>query len=98
MAENSKIKLSTKIRRNPDVAWRILGGYLIAITPSDNRVHRFNETGTFIWKCLEGAPLSLAEVKQKIEGHFDMQDWNAEGDLLSFIPDIVSKGVIQIEP
>ena len=48
-----KLTLDTKVARNPDVAWRILGDFLIAITPSSNSVHRFNKTGADLWKALE---------------------------------------------
>jgi hypothetical protein len=97
MHAKTNITLKTKVSRNPDVAWRILGDYLIAVTPADNRVHRFNETGTFIWRCLEHNALSLAVLKEKIETHFDMQGKSAEKDLFDFISETTDKGIVNID-
>jgi len=97
MSVKANLTLNTKVSRNPDVAWRILGDYLIAVTPADNRVHRFNETGTFIWRCLENNTLNLAELKEKIETHFDMQGRSAEKDLFDFISETTEKGIVDID-
>ncbi|MFC1583935.1 PqqD family protein [Fibrobacterota bacterium] len=98
MTQKADITLDTKISRNPDVAWRVLGEFLIAVTPSDNRVHRFNETGTFIWKCLEEAPIKLGDIKRRIEDHFNLQGHNAEKDLFHFVFEVTGKGIVHIEP
>jgi len=97
MSDDIKINQLTKVSRNPDVAWRILGDQLIAITPTDNCVHRFNETGSFIWKCLEKGPEPLSELIQKVEGHFEMSEKVVELEVINFVKEITEKGIVKIE-
>ena len=95
--QNSTVTLSTKIYRNPDVAWRILGQNFIAITPSDNKVHRFNETGAYLWEALEEQHLSIEELAQKIESHFEMEKKSAKEDILQFTAEIIKRGLVHID-
>ena len=44
--------LKTQIKRNPKVAWRVLEGMLVIVTPTDTTIHRLNTTGTFVWDFL----------------------------------------------
>jgi hypothetical protein len=93
----SKVDETTFVTRNPDVAWRILGKYLIAITPSDNKVHRCNATGAFIWKCLGKDGKSLGEIRKKIEEAFDVGRRSPKTELPAFILEIAEKGLVLIE-
>ena len=95
--QNTELKSSSSINLNPDVAWRILGKYLIAITPKDSKVHRFNETGTLIWNNLDEEPKSLETLRDLMVSNFDVDKKTAQKDLMKFIAEIYNKGLITID-
>ena len=40
--------------KNPALAWREIDGQTVIISPADSVLHQLNETGSFIWKRLDG--------------------------------------------
>lgn len=74
-----------KIKRHPDVAWRILEERLIAVTPHDSSIHRFNPTATFLWSLLEGTGKSRSELAEALSHHFNLDADKAGKDLDSFL-------------
>ena len=40
--------------RNPTLAWREIEGRTMIISPTDSVLHELNDTGSFIWKMLDG--------------------------------------------
>ena len=93
---DSKITLKTTVSRNPDVAWRILGDFLIAITPSSNTVHRFNKTGANLWKSLENEGVTIQDLVSSIENLYDIDREKAEKDVLAFFTEVIKKGIVNI--
>ena len=93
MATN-EISLNTTVSRNPDVAWRILGNFLIAITPSSNTVHRFNKTGADLWKFIENDNVTISELVTSLENLYDINRSQAEKDVLGFFREVVKKGIV----
>jgi len=73
-----------KARRNPLAAWTLIEGELMAITPEDSVLHRFNETGSFIWERLDGQQ-SLAEIAKLLTEEFEVPAAEAEADVAEFV-------------
>ncbi len=93
---DAELTLDTVVSRNPDVAWRILGDFLIAITPSSNTVHRFNKTGADLWKFLESGGQRISELVTSLENLYDIDRTRAENDVLGFFREVTEKGIVTV--
>ncbi len=91
-----KMNLKSYIHRNPDIAWRYLGEYLIAITPKSNQVHRLNHSAVAIWKSLEGGKKTMASIVEDICELYDTDAHTASNDIQGFISEIAEKGLIEV--
>jgi hypothetical protein len=64
------LKPTDVVSRSSRLAGRLFEERMLVITPSDSMLHRFNETGTFIWQQLE-KPASLAALCAAMAEHFE---------------------------
>lgn len=78
------MKEDAKPKRNPMAAWTQVSGELMVITPENSVLHRFNETGTFIWQHLDGEH-SLAEIAGLVAAEFEVSLEEANADVMEFV-------------
>jgi hypothetical protein len=57
--------------RNPLLAWRMIEGEVVVISPEDSSVHELNETASFIWNALNGERTS-AEIAALLSKEYDV--------------------------
>lgn len=88
---------NTLIKRHPDIAWRKIGDYLMAITPGNNSVHRFNETGATIWELLGEDGITFNNLCIGLENEFEVPKSTAESDLKIFLEEVSKKGIVNLE-
>jgi hypothetical protein len=89
----AKYRLDDKVQRLKEVAWRMIDGEAVIITPSDNTMHSLNESGTRIWELINGSK-SLREVASVIQTEFDVDQQRAEQDTLWFVECLAKKGLV----
>ena len=75
------------------LATRSIGGTMYVVSPWDHMLHRFKETGTFIWEMLEKGASEKEIVAQTAQA-FDISPEEAENDVNEFIELMCQKGII----
>ncbi len=97
--------LTKVVKKNEDIAWRVLEGEVIIITPEDSVQHYMNEVGSTIWGFADGKrtvqeiiELMKAEYKENIEKKLVTPE-EIETDVISFISELSSeeKKIVTLE-
>ena len=78
---------------NPDVAFRDIAGALVIVHPTANRLLELNETGSAIWRLLDGR--SVREISERIALEFDVELSRAETDVVEFLSYLAERGLVQ---
>lgn len=86
--------LERKIQRQKDVAWRMIDGEAVIITPADSTMHTLNDVGTRIWELITGTR-TLSEVAGVLCAEFEVDQERAEKDTLWFAECLAKKGLIE---
>jgi hypothetical protein len=57
-------KMSACWQKNPALAWREIDEATVIISPTDSVMHELNDTGSFLWKNIDGrrSATELAEL------------------------------------
>jgi hypothetical protein len=85
--------LNHVIQRQNEVAWRLIDGEAVVITPVDSTMHSLNDTGTRIWEAIDGQR-SLKEVAQVLAAEFAVDRDRAQKDTLWFVECLAKKGLV----
>jgi hypothetical protein len=88
--------LDAKVRRQKDVAWRMIDGEAVIITPADSQMHTLNDVGTRIWELITG-DRTLREVALVLCAEFEVEKDRAEKDTLWFAECLAKKGLVNIK-
>ena len=86
--------LESKFQRQKDVAWRMIDGEAVIITPADSTMHTLNDVGTRIWELMTGTR-TLREVAGVLCVEFEVDKDRAEKDTLWFAECLAKKGLIE---
>ncbi len=86
--------LESKVRRHKDVAWRIIDGEAVIVTPSDSVMHTLNDVGTRIWELLTGER-NLNQVARLLCADFEVDLGRSQQDTLWFAQCLQKKGLVE---
>jgi hypothetical protein len=89
-----KFNMATKIQRQKDVAWRMIDGEAVIVTPADSTMHTLNDVGTRIWELMTGNR-SLQDVANILCTEFDVDKDRAEKDTIWFAECLAKKGLVE---
>jgi len=89
-----KLTMQSRVKRNDEVAWRIIDGEAVIVTPADSVMHTLNDVGTRIWELLTGER-NLKEIAQLLCADFDVDEKRAQADTVWFVSCLQKKGLIQ---
>jgi Coenzyme PQQ synthesis protein D (PqqD) len=80
-------------QKNPTLAWREIDGETVIISPSDNVMHELNDTGSFIWKNIDGlrGPADLAAL---LVENFDVTLEMAAADTKMLLEELSSRKLV----
>lgn len=94
----SQMLLSSKqiIYRDPDVAWRKVGEYTLAITPSNNAVHRLNGTGSYVWEALGEKGDSAESLAKSMASLYMVDEEKALSDVLNWASEAHQQGLVTL--
>ena len=81
-----------RLRRNPDVSWRVIEGQAVLILNREGEVQVLNELGTFIWERAEEDP---EELVRAIVAQYEVTPQEAKKDLEDFVTSLLSSGTLQ---
>lgn len=73
-----------------------LGGEMVLLDVSAGEYYGLNELGSLIMTHLK-EPLSVAEVKERIQSTFDVEKEQLEEDLNAFLEEMIKYKLIKIE-
>lgn len=87
--------LDKYVARSPEVAWRVIEGETLVITPRESALHSLNPMGTTIWELADGR-LKVSEIVDAIVEEFDVDRARAEEDATAFINELLEQGLISL--
>ena len=67
----------------------------ILINEKGDMLHTLNETGSFIWTCVDGAK-TLKDILGLLCTEYDITEERAEEDIRAFVEELQQKGIVRI--
>lgn len=87
------ISLESKFTRDNDIAWRVIDGEALVVSPRDSLVYPLNEAATRIWELLDGKR-TVSEITSIICDEFDGNETMIRNDTLDFIENLLKAGLV----
>lgn len=84
--------LDNKIKKDEDVAWRIIEGEALLVSPKTSHIFPLDDIGTRIWSVLEG-DLNGRQIARLLEGEYDSDLKTIESDLGIFIEELIKNNL-----
>ena len=84
--------LDSVIRRNEDIAWRVIEGEALVVDSRNSLIYPLNTVGTRIWELLDGQR-NCRDVLAIIDEEFEGNSETHCQDMLEFLEEVVSKGL-----
>lgn len=85
---------TTLVRREPNVAWRVLDGAAVLIAPRSPKIETLNPVGTRIWELADGRPLEA--IVEAIVNEFEVARTEAQHDVEHFVQDLSARGLLHV--
>jgi hypothetical protein len=78
--------------RSPFLAWRIIEGEAVIISPQERELHSLNEVATDIWRMADGSR-TLRQMAQELSQTYEIAPEEALPDVMAFAQEMVEKGI-----
>ena len=87
--------MSTTIpwQKNPLLAWREIDGETVIISPGDSVMHELNETGSFIWRQIDGR-CSAAEIAGMLAAEYEVPPEDALADTEALLQQLATRALL----
>jgi len=76
-------------QKNPDLAWREIDDETVIISPHDSVMHELNDTGSFLWKNIDGKK-SAAELAELLVENYQVAPDIALSDAQALLEEMSS--------
>ncbi len=80
-------------QKNPVLAWREIDGEIVIVSPIDSVLHELNETGSFVWKHLDGHR-PAAEIAASLAVEYDVKPEEALRDIETLVEELASRQLL----
>jgi len=80
-------------RKSTDVAHRMVDNEAVIVIPDKGLVRVLNETGARIWELLDGVN-KVEDIVNIIADEFDTSETQAKKDVVDFISELETKGMV----
>jgi len=80
-------------QRNPALAWREIDEETVIISPDESMMHELNDTGSFIWKHVDGHR-SAAEIAQLLVADYAVSPEVALTDTESLLDEMSARQLL----
>jgi len=77
------------VKRNEDVAWRMIEGEVIIISPEDSTQHYLNEVGSMIWDLADGKR-SVQDIIDHMKKEYQVDEKELADDVIEFVKNLSS--------
>jgi len=90
-----KLADSTKISVNKQAFSCILDDEVVVLGIKDGVYYGLDSTGSFIWNLIQ-EPIKIGEIRDAILEKYEVEKEICEADLLSFLQDLLEKGLLEV--
>jgi len=80
-------------QKNPALAWREIDGETVIISPNDSVMHELNDTGSFLWKNIDGEK-SAAELAELLVENYEVTPDIALSDTQALLEEMSSRKLL----
>ena len=88
---------SVSWQRNPALAWREIDNETVIISPNDSVMHELNDTGSFLWKNIDGKR-SAADLAELLVQSYEVAPDVALSDTQSLLEDMSARKLVVTVP
>lgn len=88
------ISLESKFTRDDDIAWRVIDGEALVVSPRDSLVYPLNGVATRIWELFDGKK-TVSDITSIICDEFDADEMTIRNDIIDFIKDLSKAELIK---
>jgi Coenzyme PQQ synthesis protein D (PqqD) len=78
-------------QKNPALAWREIDDETVIISPNDSVMHELNDTGSFLWKNIDGKK-SAAELAELLVENYEVTPDIALSDTQALVVTVPATG------
>jgi hypothetical protein len=86
-------KPSAYWQKNPALAWREIDEATVIISPTDSVMHELNDTGSFLWKNIDGQR-SAAELAELLVESYEVAPDVALSDTQALLEEMSSRKLV----
>jgi hypothetical protein len=80
-------------QKNPALAWREIDEATVIISPSDSVMHELNDTGSFLWRSIDGHR-SAADLAALLAETYEVAPDMALSDTQSLLEEMASRTLL----
>ena len=80
-------------QKNPALAWREIDETTVIISPSDSVMHELNDTGSFLWRSIDGLR-SAADLAALLAENYEVTPELALTDTQSLLQEMCSRKLL----
>jgi hypothetical protein len=80
-------------QKNPALAWREIDDETVIISPTENVMHELNDTGSFLWKNVDGRR-TAAELAALLAGEYEVTPDAALADTEALLQQLISSKLL----
>jgi hypothetical protein len=80
-------------QKNPLLAWREIEGETVIISPDESVLHELNDTGSFIWRHLDGQH-TAAQIAGLLAAEYDVTPETALQDIEALLADLAQRKLL----
>jgi len=84
-------------QKNPALAWREIEDETVIISPQDSVMHELNNTGSFVWKNIDGEK-SAAELAELLAANYEVTPDIALSDTQALLEEMSSRKLVVTVP
>ena len=84
-------------RKNPSLAWREIDDETVIISPGESVMHELNDTGSFLWKNIDGKK-SAAELAELLVQTYDVAPDIALSDTQALLEEMSLRNLLVTVP
>ena len=85
--------LNAPWQKNPALAWREIDDETVIISPTESVMHELNETGSFLWKNIDGLR-TAAELAAMLAAEYEVTPGAALADTEALLQQLASSKLL----
>ena len=81
------------LQKNPALAWREIEEETVIISPSDNVMHELNDTGSFLWRNIDGRR-SAVDLAKLLVATYEVTEQTALEDTSALLAELLERKLV----